>query len=359
MLITDPKALKQYDSAHRQWQGIPSVERTKKGRIFVSFYSGGLTEEMGNFGALIFSDDGGKSFSEPVAVADPGKRARAYDCCLWIDPRGRLWFIWSVMPQNRVEFVRCDDPDANTLAWSEIRTLGYDVMLNKPTVTSRGEWLFPCAVWKNGLTSCGLGADGNPTGAHVFCSTDGGEHFERIGTAIAKDRWYDEHMLIEKHDGSLEMYIRTQYGVAVSSSRDGGRSWSAGVDCGFGGPNSRFCIRRLRSGNLLLINHYRFAGRNNLCAMLSTDDGKSFVGTLMLDERRDVSYPDVTEDEDGYLYIVYDRERGARYDPNRDYSQAAREILMAKITERDILNGSLCDGGSRLRMTVSKLEPKF
>ena len=70
MFITDSEALTKYDSAHRLWQGIPSVERTAKGRIFVSFYSGGETEQLGNYALLVVSDDGGKTFSEPIAVAD-------------------------------------------------------------------------------------------------------------------------------------------------------------------------------------------------------------------------------------------------------------------------------------------------
>ncbi|MBQ2734975.1 MAG: exo-alpha-sialidase, partial [Clostridia bacterium] len=327
-----------------------------KGRIFVSFYSGGETEQLGNYSLLVVSDDGGKTFSEPIAVADMGAEARAYDSCLWIDPLGRLWFIWSVMPDNRVEFVRCDDPEAETLAWSEVRALGYDVMLNKPTVTSTGDWLFPCAVWKDGLLSCDLGADGNPTGAHAFCSRDCGESFELIGTAIAKDRGFDEHMFLEKQDGSIECYIRTRYGIAVSESRDCGKTWSQGVDCGFGGPNSRFYIGRLKSGSILLVNHYRFQHRNNLTAMISEDDGKTFGGYLLLDERSDVSYPDVVEGNDGFLYIVYDRERGAKYDPKRDYTNSAREILMARITEDDVKAGRLLSSESCLKMTVSQLK---
>lgn len=355
MLVTNAQDLKKYASAQRRWQGIPSVERTQHGRIFVSFYSGGETEQLGNYGVLVFSDDG-KDFSEPVAVADIGADARAYDCCLWIDPLNRLWFIWSVAPGHRVEFARCDHPDAETLQWSEIRTIGYDVMLNKPTVTSWGDWLFPCAVWKPGLDMiCGYAEPGHPTGAHVFQSRDQGESFHLLGTAVAPDRSFDEHMLLEKKDGSLEMYIRTKYGVAISRSSDRGRTWSPGVDCGFGGPNSRFYIGRLRSGRILLVNHYRFCGRSHLTAMLSDDDGAHYSGFLVLDERSEVSYPDVTEGSDGYLYIVYDRERGAYYNPNRDYSNSAREILMAKITERDILAGRLIEPGSRLKITVSKL----
>ena len=355
MLITDRAALAAHESTDRKWQGIPSIERTAKGRIFACWYSGGVTEQMGNYSLLVYSDDGGESFTPPVAVADVGAEGRAYDPTLWIDPRGRLWFFWSVMPENRVEFALCDDPDATPLVWSDVRVLGWDVMLNKPIVTGNGDWLFPCAVWRKGLLSCGLGSEGNPVGAHVFRSRDEGRSFERIGTAQARDGWFDEHMLLEKADGSLEMYIRTRYGVAVSESQDGGVSWTPAYDCGFGGPNSRFHVRKLRSGNVLLVNHYRFIGRSHLTAMLSTDDGKTYPYRLLLDERSSVSYPDAVEGEDGYLYVIYDRERGAQYHPEQDYSTSAREILMARITEEDIRSGEVKDPGSRLRMIVHKI----
>ena len=357
MLITNPSSLERFSSANRLWQGIPSVERTANRRIFAAFYSGGETECMGNFAAVVQSDDCGVTFSEPVAVAYMGEDARAYDSCLWIDPLGRLWFIWSVMPDSRVEFSICTDPDADVLEWGPVRTLAHDVMLNKPIVTKDGDWLFPVAVWKPGLTA-GLagGSDGvHETGAHVYRSRDCGETFEKLGTVDAPERWFDEHMLLEKQNGDLEMYIRTRYGIAKAVSADGGCTWNDAVDSGFGGPNSRFYIGRLRSGRILLVNHWNFRGRNNLTAMLSEDDGKTFGGYLLLDGRDNVSYPDVKEGEDGYLYIIYDHERGAHYSKDIDYSTYAKEILLAKVTEADILAGEVKDSGSKLKMVVSRL----
>lgn len=214
MLITNPSSLERFSSANRLWQGIPSVESTANRRIFAAFYSGGETECMGNFAAVVQSDDCGVTFSEPVAVAYMGEDARAYDSCLWIDPLGRLWFIWSVMPDSRVEFSICTDPDADVLEWGPVRTLAHDVMLNKPIVTKDGDWLFPVAVWKPGLTAgFAGGSDGvHETGAHVYRSRDCGETFEKLGTVDAPERWFDEHMLLEKQNGDLEMYIRTRYG---------------------------------------------------------------------------------------------------------------------------------------------------
>jgi len=348
------QGLEAYAPENRYWQGIPGIEVTKGGRIFVSLYSGGYLEGAGNFALLLVSDDGGKTFRE-TAVARIDGEARCYDPTLWIDPLGRLWFIWSVQPENRVEFARCDDPDAETLTWGPVTKLGFEVMLNKPTVCENGDWLFPCAVWKKGLLACGWGSDGHPIGSHVFLSTDQGETFTLHGTALTRDRWFDEHIVLQQKDGSLSMFIRTTHGIAVSTSTDGGKTWTPGVDAGLGGPNSRFFVRRLASGNVLLVNHVRFAGRNNLTALLSTDDGKTYPFELLLDERDNVSYPDVKEADDSFIYIVYDRERGALYNETTDYTNYAREILFAKITEADIKAGALVTEGSSLKNIASRL----
>jgi AraC-like DNA-binding protein len=162
-------------------------------------------------------------------------------------------------------------------------------------------------------------------------------------------------MIIEKQDGTLAMYIRTRYGIGVSYSCDGGNNWSAPVNSWLGGPDSRFFIRRLKSGRLLLVNHYNFKGRNNLTAMLSEDDGETWKGYLLLDERANVSYPDAIEANDGYIYVTYDRERGAFLHRLNDALSKPREILIAKVTEEDILAGKIVSKGSELKVVVDKL----
>ena len=105
----------------------------------------------------------------------------------------------------------------------------------------------------------------------------------------------------------------------------------------------------------MLINHYEFTKRNNLTALLSEDDGKTWPYKLLLDGRNDVSYPDAVEAADGYIYITYDRERGCFKEDLATAMADAREILMAKITEKDILAGQLTDEGSFLQGIISKL----
>lgn len=354
MLVQDEKELKKFHKEQRIWQGMPTIEMTKCGRLFASFYSGGTKEDFGNYCVLVKSDDKGENWSDAIAVIYVGEEARAYDPCLWIDPLGRLWWIWNYMPDNTALAYVCDKPDSEKLCFGEPITIGYDNDIQKPTVLSTGEWLFPVAVWDSSVRSVN-NSNRTDKKAFVYKTSDHGKSFQKLGGAIAKDRSFDEHTVLEKKDGSLAMYIRTRYGIAVSLSYDGGKNWVEPFDSKLGGPNSRFFIRRLKSGRILLINHKNFNGRNNLTAMISEDDGKTWSDGLLLDERDEISYPDAVEGEDGFIYITYDRERGF-FERNIESAMSkAREILMAKITETEILVGKVFLKGSCLKKIVSKL----
>lgn len=361
MLFTDRISLEKFSPDKRLWQGIPSIEVTRGGRIFLTYYSGGTKEEIGNFCILSKSDDG--EHFEDVAITYLDEH-RCYDPCIWIDPLGRLWFTWGVAPDHAVWAAVCDDPDANELIWSEPKVIGEEVMMNKPTVLSSGEWLFPIAVWDlienaggaNGVADAsGRQSEQSERLAFVYKTDDNGETFRRLGGCSVPQRSFDEHMVIELKDGRLAMYVRTKYGIGVSYSEDKGLTWSAGEDSGLGGPCSRFFIRRLKSGRILLINHYNYTGRSHLTAMLSEDDGKTWPYKLLLDERVNVSYPDATENDDGYIYITYDRERGGFLNSLEKVYASAREVLVAKITEEDIIAGKLVSNAGYLKRVAAKL----
>ena len=149
MLITDKKRFYEFCNEKRHWQGIPSIAVTNKGKIFVAFYGGGLTEELGNFCMLKVGVD--EQSWEICAVAYSGQKKRCFDPCLWVDPYQRLWFIWAEMPSFEVFAAVCEKPDEDSLVFSEPRVIGYGVMMNKPVVLNSGRWLFPIAVWREGV----------------------------------------------------------------------------------------------------------------------------------------------------------------------------------------------------------------
>ena len=358
MLIRDPIALERYSASRRVWQGIPGIARTRGGRTFICFYSGDVKETYGNYAVVLKSDDG-KNFGEPILVAHKTGHFRCFDPVLWIDPLGRLWFFWNVMPGEEVMATVCENPDADTLVFGEELCIGRGIMMNKPLVLSTGEWLFPIAIWRmdlcNDMRKKALRAD-DVAGSYVYRSSDNGKTFVKLGYADVRNRSFDEHMVMELDNGVLRMLVRLNDGIGESYSYDRGKSWSRGAQTELGGPNSRFFIQKLRSGRVLLINHYKFQGRNNLTALLSEDDGRTFPYTLLLDGRDSVSYPDAIECDDGFIYVVYDRERGCFKHSLKEVYADAREILTAKITEADIINGALCTEGSYLQGVASRLD---
>ena len=358
-----------FQDTYRRWQGIPSIEVTDGGKIFVNFYSGQDAEVGGNIMVLCVSTDGGKSFRSCEAVVEhPDPQCRIYDPCLWIDHHGVLWMSWTQARgfndgRSGVWVSQCSDPDADNLVWSPPRRIANGIMMNKPIVTSKGDWLFPTAIWCDTSGSVPTERHGleNEQFSNVYASTDCGKTITLRGHADIPGRSFDEHMLVEKKDGALWMLVRTFKGIGESFSTDGGYTWTPGRNSHIDGPCSRFFIRRLKSGRLLMINHYNFdqridlddimnqgnvkswKGRSHLTAMLSEDDGETWPYTLLLDERNEVSYPDAKEADNGYIYVTYDWERVTQ-----------REILMARFTEDDILRGKILSPEGKLRVLVNK-----
>jgi len=343
-LIDDPGP--EYSGAERLWQGIPGLERADNGRLWAVWYTGGEGEGIGNYVVLHSSDDG-DTWSGPEMVIAPNAGERCYDPCLWHDPLGRMWLFWAQSggfnnTRAGVWCVRFDDASQPPLQWSPPRRIANGVMMNKPTVLLDGTWLAPTAVWTYmGPPVPDLAEEQR---SNVLCSRDQGETWQLLGGADVPDRQFDEHMVVERRDGSLWMLVRTTYGAGESVSSDGGRTWGAVQPSGISGPGSRFFVRRLASGRLLLVNHYRFSGRNNLTAMLSEDDGHTWMGELLLDGRDGVSYPDGVQDESGLIRIIYDHDR-----------QGAAEILMAAFREEDVLAGRLVSSDARLAALVDRL----
>ena len=340
------------DLAKRTWQGIPGLERTAKGRVFVSWFTGGPIEPAPeNTVLLSHSDDGGKTFSEPQAMALPlSDGTRCFDPGVWIDPKGRLWYLFArgnkETAQHDVWARICELPDAQTPVFGAEFRVGFEgpyaFRMNKPTVLSSGEWIMPVTHAKEPIHEWFAGPKQLQG---VGISTDEGRTWKLHG-ALKAPEWALECMVTELKDGRLRLLTRTGGGFLWEShSTDKGRTWSEAKASTIANPGSRFFIRRLASGNLLLVNHYKFKGRSHLTAQISTDDGATWNEGLLLDERGGVSYPDGAQDKDGLIWITYDRDRGG-----------AGEILLAKFKEEDAAAGKNASGAVSLKQVVNKLD---
>jgi len=292
---------------------------------------------------LTRGDDDGRSWSDVKLLILPRTGVRAMSASIWIDPRGRMWVFWgqSVGQQDGRFGVWAnvtEDPDAEDLQWSTPRRLGDGILLNKPTVLSNGDWMLPASVWK---------ADNS---IRVYSSTDQGTTLQIRGTANVlppETRGPDEPMIVERKDGSLWMMVRRQ-GMAETFSHDGGKTWSPVERSRLRHPTARFFLRRLRSGNLLLVKHGPLkerTGREKLMAYVSDDDGGTWQGGLMIDHRENVTYPDGVQADDGTIYIIYDYKR-----------TPVGAVLMAAFTEDDIRAGKPVTDQVRLQVEISRLQ---
>lgn len=330
---------------NRAFSGIPSMAVAPEGRLWATWYAGVTPgEDLNNYVVLSTSADNGGTWRE-VLVVDPDADGpvRAFDPELWVSPDGRLFLFWAQMDRGRrdtqlgVWCIETATPDAERPAWSQPRRIGDGVMMCKPTVLSSGEWVLPISRWKEHEES-----------AQCIVSADAGTTWLRRGACNvpADVRQYDEHMIVERKDGTLLMLVRTTYGIGQSVSTDRGATWPDLVPSTLPHTPARFFVQRLTSGNLLLVKHGpldRPTGRSHLMAFVSTDDGATWSGGLMLDERPGVSYPDGQQMPDGQIRIIYD------YNRVKD-----REILLATFREDDAAAGRDVSGAVRLRQVVSK-----
>ncbi|WP_353197346.1 sialidase family protein [Parapedobacter defluvii] len=364
VINTDPLPYYGYD---RLDYGMTiGIERTPEGRIWACWVSGGDNEDA--FFVLNYSDDDGKNWSAPKVVIDPhhpaiGDKRRTIVGNLWADPRGRLWLFFDQSMtyfdgRAGLWYTKCDNPDSDKPQWSEPVRIWHGCALNKPIVLADGTWMLPVSLWdrdkiKDKRYEEAFRELDTFRMANVFVSTNQGKTWQRRGGVRFPKPRFDEHHIIERGDGTLWMTARTGDGMWESTSSDQGKSWSAPHKY-MPHISSRHFIRRLQSGRLILIRHgdldEQTRYRSKLMAFLSDDDGKTWKGGLMIDDRRGISYPDGFQAPDGTIYISYDRNR-----------ETDGEILMVRFTEDDIISGQHSDHIERILISkprgLDKLPP--
>jgi len=334
----------QHAVTNRAFQGIPSMAVTPGGRLWANWYAGKTPgEDQNNYVVLSTSGDNGATWREVLVVDPDGEGpARTFDPELWMAPDGKLRMFWAQAQGHEATLggvwcLQTAEPESEQPVWEKPVRITNGVMMCKPLVLTTGEWVLPASTWRKTDNS-----------AKLVVSTDQGRIWTvRGGCQVpVADRAFDEHMLIERRDGSLWLLARTRYGIGESVSTDRGVTWPELKPSAIAHPSARFFITRLSSGNLLLVKHGPIdkpTDRSHLTAFVSTDDGRSWGGGLLLDERSGVSYPDGQQTPDGLIRIIYDFSR-----------TGARHILMATFREEDAAAGKAVSDAVHLRQLVSQ-----
>lgn len=330
------------------------VERTRVGRLWAFWTAGGDSEKA--YTVMMYSDNNGNNWSDVVMVLDAhtgSQQRKIMGGCLWFDPQGRLWAFYGQSMtyfdgRSGTWYTRCDNPDADRPVWSKPVRIWHGSATSHPILLGDDSWMLPVTLGDGG----GRYPELDPyRGAGVLCSSDGGITWEYRGGVVFPQSDYNEHSIVELQDGRIWMTARTKDGIWQSFSADKGFTWSEPAKY-HAHNRSRHYLRRLSSGNLILIKHgdpdVNIGSRSHLKAFISKDEGRTWVGGLELDERKNVAYPYGCQAApgslyEGLIYIVYDRNR-----------EDQGEILMARFTEEDVLQGHLIGSRSKLKIRVAK-----
>jgi hypothetical protein len=324
---------------------IPAIQMDRKGILYCAWYSNGSSsptnqhgEGGGSYATLAVSIDKGETWLENRLIIAPiNIKDCIFDPGLWMDPMGNVHFIW-----NKA----LNWWDWKGGVWETIITynnrwvintgpkvlMEQGVMSNKPTVLEGlnkilyGNFMYNFDSNSQARTRA-YASDFNTTGTEITFPVV----FSEV-PILPKNlkTYYSEPQFLQVGD-SISCYIREENsGIYFSkaSLKDNLKNWKLFKPLTTIGDNPpvRFYIGRLMSGKVLLVT-CNAKGRQNMTAYLSTDDGATFSKKLLIDPRTSVSYPDVSQGDDGTIYLVYDRERNG-----------AKEIVFAKFKENDIIN---------------------
>lgn len=304
----------EYGDDQRQFGIASSITRSPGGRLWCGWSSGGKGEGQSNYVIVVSSDDDGATWSAPRIAIDTkdekGRKIRTDHLTVWTAPSGELWVMWSQYPrglqgpQSSQWVITSTTPDADKPTWSGPRKLVDEQnLLTTPTVLSDGTWIFPTGNWQH-------------KNSRPIISRDQGQTFVLGGALNGADTDFDEYMIVERANGHLVSYNRHGRCFLVCESSDQGASWTPEQPNAIPHTNSRFVFMRLRSGKWLLVKHgdmhsvprtkqskhQKHAGRQRLMAFVSDDEGETWAGGLMLDERN-CSYPFGMQAEDGTIYV--------------------------------------------------------
>ncbi len=255
-------------------------------------------------------------WATPVAVADgvtADGRFPTWNPVLFQPAGGDLQLFYKVGPNPREWWGMVVTSRDGGRRWSRPRRLPEGVLgpiKNKPVVAADGSWLAPSSR-EEGT------AEDNRWSLRIERSTDRGASWQ-VGAAIASPMHIEaiQPSILFHRDGRLELVARTRQGaLAMSWSRDLGRSWSPLVASDLPNPNAGTDAVTLRDGrHLIVYNHSAHApdrpgdGPRWPLNIGLSDDGVRWRKLLTLESRPlpdGYAYPAVIQTRDGLVHVTY------------------------------------------------------
>ena len=369
------------------------IVETPKGDLLVCWFHGSgerTADDVKIEGARL--PGGAKTWRERFTMADtPGYPDT--NCCMFIDPQGRLWLLWPTILANKWESalmkyrIASDYSGDGPPKWDVNEVLHvtpgdeFEAAVNEYTgkVEANSAKVGAAALseraiaWVVSIRS--KAADklqrrlGWMTRAHPFVLdakrlivplySDG---FSFSLMAISDDwgkTWHTSTPLIgagniqpsivQRKDGSLYTLMRDNgpppKRLHQSESHDRGETWSVVTDSELPNPGSGAEVMSLRDGRWLLISNDTEKGRHSLAVQMSDDEGKSWKWKRHLEldpsatDAGSFSYPSIIQSRDGTLHASYSYHLNKWDGKDAEGGPARKSIKHAHFNEAWIVQG--------------------
>lgn len=292
-----------------------SVTELRNGDRYVVFFSG-RGEYKDSKAAVhgIRRARGSDVWTAPVPIATHPFHSLG-NAVVWEAPDGVVWLFYvvrygEIWSDSRIA-ARISTDGART--WSEPTQITFEagtMVRNRPVVTSDGSYLLP--IYHE------VGTDTEQTdGActSLFLRYDSRRRLwlesnrvrSRLGNLQPAPALIDGDRLVAFCRRGGDYQGRPDGWLVRTESRDGGKTWSDGVDSEFPNPNAAVDFLRLSSGHHLLVYNRSFTNRTPLSVALSVDGAKSFPfrRDLIAEPGGDYGYPTAIQTAEGTIEVVF------------------------------------------------------
>jgi predicted neuraminidase len=233
---------------------------------------------------------------------------------VWQAPDGLVWLFYVVRYGDTWSTSRIKakfSQDAG-VTWSDSMMLTFEpgtMVRGRPVVNGRGEYLLP-VYHETGHDTEAVGPDSTSFFLLHDPKTKTWSASNRIASRIgniqpAVDVVASDHLLAFCRRGGG--YDGRKDGFVVrSESRDGGRTWTPGVETMLPNPNAAVDFLRLASGRHALVYNDSFEDRSPLVVAISDDAGTTFpVKCIIAKGEDDFAYPYAFQGTGGVIHLVF------------------------------------------------------
>lgn len=290
-----------------------SITQLDNGDLYLTYYGGGGEYELDTaiWGARL--KKGSTQWPAPQVIADTPYRSEG-NSVVWQAPDGIVWLFYltrygETWSTSRIKAKISSD---GAMTWSDPMMIAFEqgmMIRSHPIVLHDGDYLLPI-YHETGHDREEVGADSTSLFLRYNRKTSTWTETNRITSRIGNI----QPAVVQITDDYLVCYCRRGGGygpckdgwLVRSESRDGGRTWSKGVETKFPNPNSAVDFIKLANGHLLLVYNDSMTDRTPLTVAISTDNDKTYpYRRNILSGPGPFAYPVAIQTKDGKIHVIF------------------------------------------------------